>query len=90
MPSKIDIKKHGNEIHHAVREQTVSYLVAALSVVAGLAWNDAVKELIAMFFPEQANGLVAKFCYAVSITFVVVILTLVIKRTLEPKKAEEK
>lgn len=90
MPTKIDLIKHGHELHHAVREQTVSYLVAALSVVAGLAWNDAVKELIVMFFPGQANGLVAKFCYAVIITFIVVILTLIIKRALEPKKAEEK
>ena len=78
------------ELRKQLREQTVSYVVAALSVVAGLAWNDAVKGLIETFFPGEANSLVAKFCYAIFITFVVVILTIVIRQMLLPTPPEEK
>ncbi|MCR4311855.1 MAG: DUF5654 family protein [Candidatus Uhrbacteria bacterium] len=73
-------------IHNSVREQTVGYIVAALSLVAGLAWNDAIKALITYFFPiEDTNGILAKFVYAGLMTLVVVLMTIIVKRMLEPK-----
>lgn len=63
------------EIRRNLREQTVGYVTAALGLVAGLAWNDAISNLIAFAFPLSKNSLIAKFAYAVTITFLVVIIT---------------
>ena len=60
------------EIRSKLKEQTAGYMTAALGLVAGLAWNDAIKSLIEVFFPFAKSGLFAKFTYAVVITIVVV------------------
>lgn len=62
------------EVKESLRAKTVDYLVAALGLIAGLAWNDAIKTLIDYFFPLSKDTLFAKFIYALFITFVVVIL----------------
>ena len=67
-------------VKKAVRERTVGYIVAAFSLVAGLAWNDAVKALIETLFPLQENTLPAKFIYAGLITVVAVVFTIYLTR----------
>ncbi|PIQ68440.1 MAG: hypothetical protein COV91_04190 [Candidatus Taylorbacteria bacterium CG11_big_fil_rev_8_21_14_0_20_46_11] len=62
-------------LEQATRERTVGFITAGLGLVAGLAWNDAIRSLIDYLFPLDKNGLTAKFIYAVAITFVVVILS---------------
>ena len=62
-------------IRKEIRERTSGYLVGALGLVAGLAWNDAIKALIDEFFPLTRNSLFAKFSYAILITIVVVVLS---------------
>ena len=44
-------KKEDRSLRREVRAQVVGYVIAALGVIAGLAWNDAVKSLIEHFFP---------------------------------------
>ena len=61
-------------IKEQIREQTAGYVTAALGLVAGLAWNDAIKALIEDLFPFAKTGILAKFIYAVIITAVVVIV----------------
>ena len=73
----------------AVREKLLTYLGGAFALVAGLAWNDAVKALIEVLFPLSTDGLVAKFSYATLVTVFVVIITLVLHRVLN-KRIEEK
>lgn len=58
-----------------VREKTFGYITAALGLVAGLAWNEAIKSLIEYFYPASQNGLAAKFIYAIVITLVVVVIS---------------
>lgn len=89
---RIDIRTQTQELNRTVREQTVGYVVAALSLVAGLAWNDAIKALITFFFPlDDANSILAKFVYAGLMTLVVVLLTMIVKRTLlADEKKDEK
>ena len=62
------VKKGENE----VRDQTTKYLVAAFGLVAGLAWNDAVKSLIELLFPFAQSSVWAKFAYAILITLLVI------------------
>lgn len=56
-----------------VREKTTGYILAAFGLVAGLAWNDAIKSTIDRFFPLDQGNIVIKFAYALVITIVVVI-----------------
>lgn len=56
-----------------IKEKTLGYIITALGLVAGLAWNDAVKAFIEYAFPLSQNTLVAKFVYAVVVTLIVVV-----------------
>ena len=56
-------------------KQTLGYIIAAFGLVAGLAWNDAIKALIEYLFPLSQNTLFAKFGYAVLVTVLAVLAT---------------
>lgn len=71
----MDPKKAAAELETKFREQTVGYLTAAFGLVAGLAWNDAVKMFIEEIYPTKQNTIVAKFLYAVLITLVIVLIS---------------
>ena len=60
-----------NELKQVVRGQIIGYFAAALGLVAGLAWNDAVKSLIEYFFPLSQNTIQAKFTYALVLSVLV-------------------
>jgi hypothetical protein len=64
MAKKASLKKQ-------MKTQTVTYLTAGLGLVAGLAWNEAIRELIDFLFPNPGNTLFAKFVYAFLLTAVV-------------------
>lgn len=69
------LKETGGELSGEIRERTVAYVVAAFGLVAGLAWNEAIKAAIEYLFPLSKNTLLAKFIYAALITLMVVIVT---------------
>lgn len=51
----------------------------ALTFIAGLAWNDAFKNLIDHYYPENSNSAVfAKFTYAIIITIIIIVIGFVI------------
>ena len=54
-------------------------IIAAFSLVAALAWNEAITNLFKYYFGEQAN-LIAKFIYAFVVTILVVIVVLSLDR----------
>ncbi len=56
------IKKESLEIKTEVRQRTIGYIVAAFGLVAGLAWNEAIKALIEYLFPLSPNTLKVKIC----------------------------
>lgn len=73
-----------------VRERLLGYLVGALGLVAGLAWNDAIRAFIEYAFPLNKDSLTMKFIYAIIITLVIVIATVYLTRFLKKKETEEK
>lgn len=77
------------EFKKNLREQTFSYMTGALGLVAGLAWNDAIKSLIEILFPLDASSVWVKFIYAVLITVVVVIFSQYIFRLLAKEEPKE-
>lgn len=93
----VTIKDKSAELEREVREKTLGYIVTSFGLVAGLAWNDAIKAFIDGFFPEKGSGLRAKFIYALLMTVFVVAVSLYLSRLfkVDPKKkktteAEEK
>jgi hypothetical protein len=75
-----NIKTKGNRIKIEFQKRIIGYIVAAFGLVAGLAWNEAVKALIDYLFPMSQNGLWAKFIYAVIITLILVVVTIYLTR----------
>ncbi len=76
MEAKIDtLKNSTKKVGGDVKEKTAGYILTALGLVAGLAWNDAISSGIKYFFPADSNGIVAKFAYAVIVTFIIVVVS---------------
>jgi len=69
------IRKVKEEIAEATKEKTIGYILTAFGLIAGLAWNDAIKSLIEYIFPLSPNTLLLKFIYAILITLVVVLMS---------------
>ena len=69
-----------------VKKQTIGYITAAFGLVAGLAWNDAVKSLISYFFPLEKNSIFIKFSYAILLTLVLVLVSIYLFKIANRKK----
>ncbi len=82
----VTIKDKGVEIEKEIREKTIGYILTSFGLVAGLAWNDAIKSFIERFFSDSGNSLKAKFAYATIITIIVVIVSLYLSRIFHVEK----
>jgi hypothetical protein len=70
------IKSKSREMQKEIRQRTVGYILAAFGLVAGLAWNEAIKSFIEYLFPLSKNTFLAKLIYALVITFALVIISI--------------
>ena len=59
----------------SVVQKILELMTAAFSLVAALAWNDAIQSLFVRIF-GSTSGVVAKFIYALLITALVVLVVL--------------
>ncbi len=59
-----------------IRGQTIGYITAAFSLVAGLAWNEAIKSTIDNIFVLSQDTIWAKFIYAAILTLILVMVTI--------------
>lgn len=82
----VTIKGKGAELEREVREKTLGYIITSFGLVAGLAWNDAIKAFIDRFFSDPGSGLKAKFLYAAVLTVVVVAVSLYLSRIFKVEK----
>ncbi|MFH1968350.1 MAG: DUF5654 family protein [bacterium] len=82
------IAEEQKKIGIQVKEKTGGYILAALGFVVGLAWNDAVRALIDNLFPLDKNSLLAKFSYALIVTVLIVVATIILTRKTEKEKME--
>ncbi len=79
------LKEEEVKIRKEIRERTIGYILAAFSFVAGLAWNEAIKSFIDLFFPSNKNSIFIKFIYALVVTVIVVMVTAYLVRKIEKK-----
>lgn len=80
------VAKEVAEIKKDIRKRTATYIIGGFGLVAGLAWNDAIKSLIEYFFPKDGNSVSAKFIYAVIVTLIVVLIGIYVTNLLDKKK----
>jgi len=66
-------EKEEKDFRALIWERTFTLITAALSLVAALAWNDAIQSLFRSIFGEAAS-LYAKFFYAIIVTVLSVLL----------------
>ena len=91
--SKIEqaLKEEAAGLRKQYTQKTLSLITGSFGVVAGLAWNEVVKEVINIyvkpFFGEE-SGLVSLFIYAVIITALVVFVSFNLSK-LEPSEKKE-
>lgn len=69
-----------------IRKRTAGYIITALGLVAGLAWNDAIKSMIESLYPLNGDGVTAKFIYAVVITAIIVFVSMRIQPLAEEEE----
>ena len=70
------IKENGALLKKEFRERTATYVIAGFGLVAGLAWNDAIKTLIAVLFPLRQDTILVKFLYAFLVTILLVVVSI--------------
>lgn len=80
------IIKTNEKLRSELREKTSGYILTALGLVAGLAWNDAISSAIKYFFPLDTNGVLPKFIYAVIVTIIIVIISMSLLRITTPRE----
>ena len=70
----INIIHEVSETNKELKAKTFGYVSAALGLVAGLAWNDAISSMIEAFFPLSKDTVGVKFLYAALVTMAVVLV----------------
>ena len=80
-----------DKVHVQVIKTIATLITTAFALVAGLAWNEAIKAVIAQFL-KSSDAVIGLLIYAIIVTIIAVVATLFIGRTLAKAgiKNEEK
>ena len=68
-----------SEVSKLIMETILGLITTAFAFVAGLAWNDAIQKLIEQFI-GTGDALPSLFIYAIVVTVVAVIVTVLLAR----------
>ncbi|WP_292805921.1 DUF5654 family protein [Methanobrevibacter sp.] len=68
-----------NEVTKMIMETILALITTAFAFVAGAAWNDAIQKLIESFI-GAGDALPSLFIYAIVVTIVAVIVTVLVAR----------
>ena len=82
------MKEKTNEVKTQVAQTISTLMTVAFGLIAALAWNDAIKAIIISYLPS-GNGITGLLIYAVLITIIAVVATLIIARALGKPPVQE-
>jgi len=77
------------KIHNRFGQEMSKYVMAGFGLVAGLAWNDAIRSFIEYAFPMNKGSIWAKFIYAFIMTAVVVLVGWHLEKFFRKEEKEE-
>ena len=75
------MKESVNNVKNQVMKTIATLITTAFGLIAALAWNEAIKAIIAQFF-TAGNGITGLVIYAVLITIIAIVATLLIARAI--------
>ena len=85
--NRMDSKKQSsNQLHVAVLKQMLTLATSGFGLVAALAWNNAIQELVNAYikpYLPRGSGLISLLIYAVFVTVLAVIVTLNLSKLIE-------
>lgn len=82
------MKEKGNEVKSQVGQTISTLMTVAFGLIAALAWNDAIKAIIVQYMPK-GSGIEGLLIYAILITIIAVVATLIIARALGKPPVQE-
>jgi hypothetical protein len=71
------MKEQASEVGSQVKQTIATLMTTAFGLIAALAWNEAIKAVIIESF-SQGEGITGLLVYAVLITIIAVVATLII------------
>lgn len=92
MPKKTQKKQKKHKLHVAVLEQMVLLSTSGFGLVAALAWNNVIQEIVNNYikkFLPSGSGIISLFLYALVITILAVLVTTQLTRILERVDQDE-
>ena len=82
------MKEKTDEVKTRIAGTISSLLTVAFGLIAALAWNDAIKAIIATVLPK-GSGITGLLIYAILITIIAVVVTILIARALGKPPVQE-
>jgi len=76
-----NMKKQAQEVKGQVLQTIATLITTAFGLIAALAWNEAIKAIILQFLPKGSD-LTGLLIYAVLITIIAVVATILIGRAI--------
>lgn len=86
VPPKTEAGKAKASLRLSILKQMLTLATSGFSLVAALAWNSAIQELVASYikpFLPQGSGLISLLVYAVLVTVIAVTVTMNLSRVIE-------
>ncbi len=83
-----NMKEKTNEVKTQVAETISTLMTVAFGLIAALAWNEAIKAILAQFLPKGSD-LWGLLIYAILITIIAVVATILIARALGKPAVQE-
>lgn len=81
-------KENVKQAHREAISQSLGLITSAFVFVAGLAWNDAIKNLISRYLPTN-SGLISHFVYAIFVTIIAVVITMRLNQISKKYKTQD-
>jgi hypothetical protein len=76
------------DMQKEVIEKIAALITAAFGLIAALAWNTAIQEIFRIIFGDQ-SGVLAMIFYAVVVTIIAIVVTIMIGRAAEKAGAKK-
>jgi Family of unknown function (DUF5654) len=82
------MKEQADQVKTRVAGTISTLMTVAFGLIAALAWNDAIKAIIATLIPK-GNGITGLLIYAIIVTIVAVVATILIAKALGKPPVQE-